>query len=117
MGLVGDLGAGKTTFVQGLAEGLGIKERLISPTFILVREYSNKLGGNFYHIDLYRLEVVTETELEALGILDFVKSNKNVVLIEWADKAKGILPKDTIWVNFENLGGDQRKITVLNRGN
>lgn len=112
LGLVGDLGAGKTTFVQGLADGLNIKERLISPTFILLREYRRASGVNLYHVDLYRLETVTETELEGLGILDFAKDKRNVILIEWAEKARGLLPANTIWVEFENLGRDRRKIVI-----
>lgn len=112
MGLVGDLGSGKTTFVQGLAMGLGIKERLISPTFILLREYQKPSGGNLYHVDLYRLEQVTKDDLATLGILDFAKDKKNVILVEWADKAKSLLPENTIWVNFENLGENERRITI-----
>lgn len=107
---MGDLGSGKTTFVQGLAEGLGIKERLISPTFILLREYKRPSGGNFYHVDLYRLEMVTETELESLGILDFAKNKKNIILIEWAEKARKILPASTFWINFEQVDDNTRKI-------
>ncbi|OGY08702.1 MAG: tRNA (adenosine(37)-N6)-threonylcarbamoyltransferase complex ATPase subunit type 1 TsaE [Candidatus Blackburnbacteria bacterium RIFCSPHIGHO2_01_FULL_43_15b] len=112
LGLVGDLGSGKTTFVQGLAMGLGIKERLISPTFILLREYQKPSGGNLYHVDLYRLEQVTKDDLATLGILDFAKDKKNVILVEWADKAKSLLPENTIWVNFENLGENERRITI-----
>ena len=112
MGLVGDLGSGKTTFVQGLAMGLGIKERLISPTFILLREYQKPSGGNLYNVDLYRLEQVTKDDLATLGILDFAKDKKNVILVEWADKAKSLLPENTIWVNFENLGENERRITI-----
>lgn len=56
LALSGDLGAGKTTFVQGLAEGLGIDERIMSPTFLLMREHGIKFGGKLYHVDLYRLE-------------------------------------------------------------
>src|SRR5258708_2304483 len=72
--LVGDLGAGKTTFLQGFAEGLGIKNKIVSPTFILMREY-----GHFYHLDLYRFEGDVEKEVENLGLLDIWKDPKNVV--------------------------------------
>ena len=112
IGLVGDLGGGKTTFVQGLVEGLGIKTRIISQTFIIVREYNNKFGGNLYHVDLYRLENNLEQELTNLGIDNFSKDPKNIIVIEWADKAKDYLPKDTKWVTFENMGERERKINI-----
>ncbi len=123
IGLVGDLGGGKTTFVQGIAEALGVETRTISPTFIIVREYKinknfsstsykNKFGGNLYHVDLYRLEGNLKNELESLGILNFAKDPKNVVVIEWADKAREYLPENTKWITFENLGKNERKITL-----
>lgn len=110
IGLVGDLGSGKTTFVQGLVQALGIKTRITSPTFIIVREYPNKFGGNLYHVDLYRLEGGIEQELINLGIQNFSNDSKNVVVIEWAEKAKDYLPENTKWITFENLGEDERKI-------
>ncbi len=106
--LTGDLGSGKTTFTQGFAEGLGIKDRVISPTFILMRKYQN-----FYHLDLYRLETEIEKEMENLGITDIWKDEKNVMIIEWAEKIKNLLPKETIWIKFENLGEEKRKITIV----
>ena len=113
MGLVGDLGSGKTTFVQGLAMGLGIKERLISPTFILLREYQKPSGGNLYHVDLYRLEQVTKDDLATLGILDFSKDKKNVILVEWADKAASLLPGRYIRVEMEHKGKNVRSIIIV----
>lgn len=100
--LVGDLGAGKTAFVQGFAKALGIKRHLPSPTFLIFRNY--KLATlNFkllYHLDAYRLSDAGE-----LDVLDFDKvlaDPTNIVMIEWADKIKEILPKDTIWLNFSH---------------
>ena len=116
--LMGDLGSGKTTFVQGLVRGLGITKRIISPTFILVRHYeipsTLKSGSikNIYHVDLYRLEGNIKEQLRELGFSDIISDNSNVVLVEWADKATDALPSDTIWMEFENIGGDKRKITV-----
>ena len=106
--LTGNLGSGKTTFVQGFAKELGIKQRIISPTFILMRKY----GENFYHIDLYRLEEDIENEVRNLGVEDIWKDPKNVVIIEWAEKIKNLIPKNAKWIKFENLGKDERKITV-----
>src|SRR5688572_26135307 len=71
LALSGDLGAGKTTFVQGLAEGLGITDRVMSPTFLLMREHPVKFGGKLYHIDLYRLENNVDQEVENLGVTDY----------------------------------------------
>ena len=110
--LVGDLGSGKTTFVQGLAESVSGLTRIISPTFILMREYPNKFGGNLYHIDLYRLEGNIERELANLGITDFSKDKKNIILVEWAEKAKDYLPKNTRQVKFEHVDENTRRILI-----
>jgi tRNA threonylcarbamoyladenosine biosynthesis protein TsaE len=109
--LSGELGSGKTTFVQGFAEGLGVKGRIISPTFILMRKY--KVGDkDFYHIDLYRLEENIENEVIHLGISDIWKRPENVVIIEWAEKIKEMIPESAKWIKFENLGGENRKIII-----
>src|SRR3989338_4024981 len=98
--LYGDLGSGKTTFVQGLAEGLGIKNRIISPTFIIIRMYaiSDKRqatsGKKFYHIDLYRVE--NEKDIEGLGLEEIINNKNNIVVIEWAEKLKSYLPRQRI---------------------
>lgn len=117
--LVGDLGAGKTTFVQGFAEGLGLKNKIISPTFILLRHYEipvhRSIGyplENLYHVDLYRLERHVEGEVVSLGLTDVWEEPGNLVLIEWADKAIGIMPKNTTWIKFEEIDENTRKITI-----
>lgn len=107
LALVGELGAGKTTFIQGLAKSLGITSKIISPTFILMRKYDD-----LYHIDLYRLEGNLEKEVENLGFFDVLKDKENVVVIEWAEKIKNLLPKSTMWINFEIVGENERKITI-----
>ncbi len=109
--LSGELGSGKTTFVQGLALGLGIKGRIISPTFILMRKYG--VGDkDFYHIDLYRLEENIGNEVINLGLSDVWGKPENIVVIEWAEKIKEIIPESAKWIKFENLGGDRRKIII-----
>lgn len=128
--LYGDLGSGKTTFVQGLAEGIGIKQRIISPTFIIVRQYKISpprslfihLGGGeattstparcntFYHIDLYRIE--TEKELEGLGIEETLNDKNAIIVIEWAEKLGELLPKQRIDICFEHFSKHERKITI-----
>lgn len=111
--LVGDLGSGKTTFIQGFAQGLGIKQRIISPTFILVRMYQLPGRGifeSFYHIDFYRITQDPYKEARNLGLSDILSKKGNIVVIEWGEKIKNILPKGSYWIEFENLGEESRKI-------
>ncbi len=108
LAFVGSLGAGKTTFIQGLAEGIGIKNKIVSPTFILMRKYDN-----FYHLDLYRLTGDVEKEVQNLGLFDIWKDTKNIIAIEWAEKLKSHWPEKTIWIKFENLDEERRKIEII----
>lgn len=110
LALVGELGSGKTTFIQGLAASLEITSPVISPTFILMRTYKGKFIT--YHIDLYRLEQNISEELYNLGVKDVWGKDKNIVVVEWADKSKESFPKQTKWIYFEYLDGDKRKITI-----
>lgn len=107
--LEGDLGSGKTTFIQGLAKGAGITQRVISPTFIVMRQYSLP-KFTFYHVDLYRLEGDLNKEIENLGLKNMIGGNNSVMVIEWAERIKELLPRQTKWIKFENLGEDKRKI-------
>ena len=109
--LTGDLGSGKTTFVQGFSKGLGLASRIISPTFILMRKYQAS-DKDFYHIDLYRLEKDVDKEVVNLGVTDIWGKPGNIVVIEWAEKIKDLIPKSAKWIFFENLGEDKRKITI-----
>lgn len=110
--LYGELGAGKTTFSQGFAKGLGIRERLLSPTFIIVRRYDlpRQLGNYFYHIDLYRLQ--TEDDLKELGFDEMFGESGSFVIIEWAEKLAENLPQNRIdiWFSIDEKGRHQ--ITV-----
>lgn len=112
--LEGDLGSGKTTFIQGLTAELGIKENILSPTFLILKEFPILIRQSnfryFYHIDAYRLK--NPDEILELGFKDLIKNPKNIIVIEWADKIKKILPKDILWINFENLGENKRKIIM-----
>src|SRR3989344_1291607 len=99
--LTGDLGAGKTTFVQGFCRGIGVKKRITSPTFVLVKSYKLKTKSydKIYHIDCYRL---TSEELAALNFQEIINNPQNIILIEWAEKIKKILPKkNAIWLKFD----------------
>ena len=112
--LHGNLGSGKTTFVQGLAKGLGIEKNIISPTFIIMRTYEPGLKikdvrfKNFYHVDLYRIE--SERDVEGLGLLELINDPENIVVIEWPDKIEHLLPEKRIDIVFEYLENDKRKI-------
>ena len=105
IGLQGDLGSGKTTFVQGFAKGLGVKEKVLSPTFVIMKKY-----GNFYHIDCYRLE--NSKELLELGWDKIMSNSQNIILIEWPERVKDILPTETIMMHFKAVGQNKREIRV-----
>ena len=104
--LVGQLGAGKTTFAKGLISGLGAarEEEVTSPSFTLVHQY-----GGVYHIDLYRIE--PGRDMETLGLDDVFRRNA-VVLIEWGEKLAGLYHGPLMEIHFQDLGGDRRKIVV-----
>lgn len=112
LALKGDLGSGKTTFVQGLAEGVGYLGRVTSPTFILMRQYPSKEGLTIYHIDLYRLTKGVENEMENIGLGEILDDPNAVCVIEWAEKIKNLLPPRAKWYSFLNLGGNTRRIEI-----
>ena len=108
--LFGDLGAGKTAFVRGLARGLGASgEDVSSPTFTIIQEYAGRV--TLYHVDLYRLEPL---EVDDLGLDDLV-SSEGIVAIEWADRWNG-RPDDVIEVRLEEAGEDRRRIEIRGPG-
>lgn len=113
--LTGELGSGKTTFVQGLARGLGIEGRINSPTFILVRTYklTGKKWQTFYHVDLYRLEENFQKEFDNLGISDIWADERSIIVIEWAEKARDLIPKEAVWIKFLGGSENQRKIEII----
>jgi len=101
--LEGNLGSGKTTFVQGLARALGVKEKIQSPTFVLMKIYKLKAKSykHLIHIDCYRLD--SPKNLLHLGFKNLLKDKDAVILIEWAGKIKKLLPrKNTIWLHFRH---------------
>ena len=105
--LTGELGAGKTCFTQGVARGLGVRGRAVSPTFVLVNEYRGRLP--VHHVDAYRTESLTE--LLDLG-LDEMLSGDGVTIVEWADKLEPLLPPRAIRVHIEGVGDEPRCITI-----
>lgn len=112
--LYGDLGSGKTTFAKGLAKGLGVSQRVISPTFVLVREHRimnhESRIKKLYHVDLYRLE--NEKELQNIGIVDILSDENAIVLVEWAERLGKYLPKNRYDIRFEHIEKDKRKVTI-----
>ena len=110
--LYGDLGAGKTVFIQGIAQGLKIKKKITSPTFVFIHSYPAKIANQnsfFYHLDLYRGG--TLHDFESLG-LDEIINGKNVVVVEWASKIEDRLPKKRIDVTIKAVNEYTRRITI-----
>lgn len=111
--LSGDLGAGKTTFVQSVARILGIKKKIVSPTFVLMKRYSLKENQfeNLYHIDAYRLEGKDiKHELRLLGFEEIIKNPKNLIFIEWPEILGKNLPKKVLKIKIKHKGENTREV-------
>lgn len=111
--LSGDLGAGKTTFVQQLAKELGIAETVNSPTFTIIKTYpaaNNQSFKQLVHMDAYRIEELDE--LRPLRLEEVFRAGETLVCIEWAEKINAVLPKGTIYLDFKNKTGETREITI-----
>lgn len=108
LALTGDLGAGKTSLVKGIALGLGIHEPITSPTFTLIQEHPN---GRLplYHIDLYRLDSIQQ--ILAIGIEDYLAGN-GVTVIEWAEKITSLLPAGVRRIHIEFVNDTTRRFTI-----
>lgn len=115
--LYGDLGAGKTTLVQGIARGLGIKRQIVSPTFIIIRQYKIKIQKTkvnyLWHIDLYRLQNIDEAK--EIGIEEIVADPENITLIEWPEKIESILPKKRMEIKLQTVSEKERKLEIIRR--
>jgi tRNA threonylcarbamoyladenosine biosynthesis protein TsaE len=113
IGLIGNLGAGKTTFTQYLAKELGVKDIVNSPTFNIIKIYDIKKSNikQLIHIDAYRLN--SPEELEVLGVNEYFEDKNTITIIEWADKVKNILPKNTIIINIK-LNKKRERIFEIN---
>ena len=110
--LTGELGSGKTTFVQGLAEFFGIAQEVSSPTYTLIQEYNIKDTRlpltKLIHIDCYRLN--NYQELLDVGINDYYEQPESMIIIEWAEKAKPIIPATAHWIKFQHGKNDTERI-------
>lgn len=114
--LQGDLGAGKTTFSQGVLEYLGAEGPFTSPTFVIMKDYainfSNQKGARFekiYHLDCYRID---SAGLLDLGWVDIIKNKKNLILLEWPEKILEALPEEYLKIDFKVLGENEREIDI-----
>lgn len=118
--LTGDLGAGKTTFTQGLLKGLRIKGPYTSPTFVVIKNYksnfkfkiSNLKLLNVYHIDAYRIGA---KDLLDLGWKDFAGKKDSIVILEWPENVKKIIPTGALWIELEWLSEKERRITLSSK--
>jgi tRNA threonylcarbamoyladenosine biosynthesis protein TsaE len=110
--LSGDLGAGKTTLVQGLGQGWGSLDQVSSPTFVLVNEYRRPDGSCMFHLDAYRLG--SAWEAEDLDLDRMLESGPLVV--EWPERIKTVLPENNLWINLRWIADEQRGMTFYGHG-
>jgi tRNA threonylcarbamoyladenosine biosynthesis protein TsaE len=113
VGLYGELGSGKTTFMKYMAESFGVKETIQSPTFVIekIYELENKNFQHLIHIDAYRIE--KEEEMLNLGWKEIIADAKNLICIEWPERISGIMPAHTK-IFFEHVSENERKIKIEN---
>ncbi len=110
--LQGELGAGKTTFSQGLVAGWGSSDLVTSPTFVIINVYSRADGSQINHMDAYRLEKMSEAEdLDLESYMD-----QGPIIIEWAERIEALLPKERIWVNLFHVAEERRRIEIFPTG-
>jgi tRNA threonylcarbamoyladenosine biosynthesis protein TsaE len=110
--LIGDLGAGKTTLVQGISAGWGSLDSANSPTFVLVNVYRKPDGGRLFHLDAYRLSGDAEAEdLDVDALLD-----SGPLVVEWADRILGALPAQYLWITLQWVADNQRDLMLTARG-
>jgi len=106
--LSGDLGAGKTAFTKGIAKGLGVEDYVTSPTYTIINEYQGRLP--LYHFDVYRLNDVEE--MYELGYEEYFFGD-GVVVLEWADIVRDIIPRDRLWITILNTGGNDCREIIM----
>lgn len=110
--LQGDLGAGKTTFTQGIAQGWGSLDSVSSPTFILVNQYRRADAEKIFHFDTYRLDSIPEAE--ELDLDNYL--NEGALIIEWAERLGNLIPTEHLWINLEHVAEEQRQLNFQAHG-
>ena len=113
IGLKGELGGGKTCFLQGFAKGLGVKEKILSPTFVVYKKFHVpcSMFHDFYHFDCYRIK--DSKEISDLGFKEIISNPENIVAIEWSEKIKEVLPKNIKWISFSFIDKNSRAIDIF----
>lgn len=112
VGLQGDLGAGKTTLMQGISAGWGSLDAVSSPTFVLVNVYRRPAGGRLYHLDAYRLSSAQEAEeLDLTALLE-----SGPLVVEWADRVQAALPGEYLWIRLIWVDDNQRDLILSAHG-
>ena len=113
--LQGDLGTGKTRLVQGIGRGLGVTEPITSPTYTLIAEYRPpRPAPVLYHVDLYRLDTPVDEAL-AIGLDEYIGGH-GVVVVEWADRIRDLLPDECLWIELRHLDDSKRGILIKAHG-
>ena len=107
--LDGDLGTGKTTLVKEIIFALGVKEKVKSPTFTIIEPYELN-NENIYHVDLYR--IIDPTELEIIGLREYLNESKAIIFIEWPEKSYGYLKKFDLKISLKHLSKNERKCRI-----
>jgi len=125
--LTGELGSGKTTFAQGVLRGLGAKGPYTSPTFVVMKHYKKRISNfkfqisnqiqssrykiqNIYHVDCYR---VGPKDILDLGWEEIISGKDNIVIVEWAEKIRRIVPKNSIWIKFSHIENNKREVKII----
>ena len=106
----GELGAGKTTFIQGFMASLGIEEKVKSPTFVLMKKYQTSDGTSLYHMDCYR--IADHKDMRIPEIEEIFNEQGSIIFIEWAERIREIIPKNNITVHIDHINENERKITI-----
>jgi tRNA threonylcarbamoyladenosine biosynthesis protein TsaE len=112
VGLNGNLGAGKTTLMQGIAQGWGSIDQVTSPTFVLVNVYRRPDGSTLYHMDAYRLK----NAVEACDLDIDLMLSTGALVVEWGDRVEAALPRERLWVNMHWMADEQRNLVFLPHG-
>ena len=110
--LQGDLGAGKTTLVQGIAQGWGSVDAVSSPTFIIVNVYRDAGQGQLFHLDAYRLDSLLEAEELDLNTM----LAQGPLIIEWPERMEGLIPSENLWVKLDHVDQDERRMEFIPHG-